>query len=91
MNERELTEQLRREAFTRIYAWQDAPHAEYPPHVHPVETAHVVLQGEIAITMDGRTRTYHSGQRFDVPAGAVHAARIGPQGCRYLIGEKEPA
>ena len=30
----------------------------------------------------------HAGERCDVPAGAVHSARMGPQGCRYLIGEK---
>ena len=33
-------------------------------------------------------RTYRAGERCDVPAQAVHSARMGPQGCRYLIGEK---
>jgi hypothetical protein len=32
--------------------------------------------------------TYLPGERFDVPAGAVHSAIIGPEGCLYVIGEK---
>ena len=40
-------------------------------------------------TCGGSTNTYTAGERPpDVPAGAVHSARMGPSGCRYLIGEK---
>jgi hypothetical protein len=42
----------------------------------------------MSLTMNGESRTYRLGERCDVPAGAVHSARMGPQGCRYLIGEK---
>jgi hypothetical protein len=38
--------------------------------------------------MAGSSTTYCTGERCDVPAGAFHAARMGPTGCRYLIGEK---
>lgn len=44
--------------------------------------------GEMSLTMHGRTVTYGAGGRCDVPAGTVHSARMGPQGCRYLIGER---
>ena len=64
------------------------PHAFYPDHTHQTETAHVILEGEMTLTMGGDARTYRSGERCDVPAGAVHSARMGPAGCRYLIGEK---
>jgi hypothetical protein len=40
------------------------------------------------LTMDGAVKTYRVGERCDIPAGAVHSAKMGPQGCRYLIGEK---
>ena len=88
MDERKLAEQLRREGFSDTYVWQDAPNAHYPEHTHAEETAHIILRGEMTLTMDGREQTYRPGQRCDVPAGAVHSARMGPQGCRYLIGEK---
>lgn len=87
-SEQELREILRREGFRHIYVWQDGPGAYYPEHTHPVETAHYILDGELTLLMHGQSRTYRAGERVDVPAGAVHAARMGPRGCRYLIGER---
>jgi mannose-6-phosphate isomerase-like protein (cupin superfamily) len=85
--------QLKREGFIRTWVWQDGPGAHYPDHTHPVETAHVVLEGEMTLTCGGLTTTCRAGERApDVPAGAVHSAKMGPRGCRYLIGEKvQPA
>jgi mannose-6-phosphate isomerase-like protein (cupin superfamily) len=83
-----LAQQLRAEGFTHTYVWQDGPSARYADHTHATETAHIVLDGELTLTMAGHSRTYGMGERCDVPAGAVHAAHMGPTGCRYLIGEK---
>ena len=81
--------QLRAEGFRQVYVWRDAAHVLYPEHTHPVDTAHVILHGEMTLTCGGSTTTYKAGERVpDVPAGAVHSARMGPSGCRYLIGEK---
>ena len=88
MNEHELAEQLRREGFGHTYIWQDGPDAHYPDHTHAQETAHIILSGEMTLTMAGKTQTYRAGERCDVRAGAVHSARMGPKGCRYLIGER---
>ncbi len=84
---RELERQLRAEGFANIYVWQDGPQAYYPDHSHPTLTAHIVLEGEMILTMDNSSATYRVGERVDVPANAVHSARMGPAGCRYLIGE----
>lgn len=88
MTERELVAQLQREGFSRTYVWEDGPNAEYEDHTHAVETAHVVLSGELTLTMNGKTNTYREGERCDVPANAVHSAKMGPGGCRYVIGER---
>ena len=88
MNIPDLEKQLRREGFRHTYVWEDGADQQYSDHTHPVETAHIILQGEMTLTMDGRSTTYRAGDRCDVPAGARHAARMGPAGCRYLIGEK---
>jgi quercetin dioxygenase-like cupin family protein len=86
---RRFEQQLRREGFHHVYAWQDGPHAFYPDHTHPVDTAHIILDGEMTLTCAGETTTCAAGERPpDVPAGAVHSARMGPHGCRYLVGEK---
>jgi mannose-6-phosphate isomerase-like protein (cupin superfamily) len=88
MDERKLAEQLRAEGFEHTYVWQDGPNAHYPDHSHAAETAHIVLSGEMTLTMGGKTGTYRAGERCDVPADALHSARMGPKGCRYLIGER---
>lgn len=87
MDEKELAKQLEREGFGHTNVWQDRPNAFYAHHTHETETAHIILSGEITLTIDGWTETYRAGSPCDVPAGQVHAAKMGPEGCRYLIGE----
>jgi len=88
MNVKDLEKQLHGEGFRRTYVWRDGPDAFHPNHTHPVETAHIILEGEMTLTTGGKTQTFRAGERCDVRAGAVHSARMGPQGCKYLIGEK---
>jgi mannose-6-phosphate isomerase-like protein (cupin superfamily) len=88
MDETKLARGLQEEGFARTYVWQDSADAWYPDHTHATETAHIILAGAMTMTMDGQSRTYGEGERCDVPAGAVHSARMGPRGCRYLIGER---
>jgi mannose-6-phosphate isomerase-like protein (cupin superfamily) len=88
MNEQQLTAQLRREGFSHTYVCEDGPNAFYPEHIHSMETAHIILEGEMTLTMAGKSQTFHAGDRCDVPAGAIHSAKMGAHGCRYLIGER---
>jgi quercetin dioxygenase-like cupin family protein len=83
-----LEQRLREESFARTYVCQDSAGAEYPDHTHPAETAHIILEGEMMLIAGGVERTFRAGERCDVPAGAIHSARMGSRGCRYLIGER---
>jgi mannose-6-phosphate isomerase-like protein (cupin superfamily) len=87
-NLKSLQDTLHNEGFSHTYVWQDGPNTFYADHTHTVETSHIILEGEMTLTHGGATHTYAAGERCDVPAGAVHSARMGPLGCRYLIGEK---
>ena len=87
-NERDLQKQLEAEGFEGTFVWQDGPNAFYPDHSHAGLTAHIILDGEMTLMMNGASQTYRMGDRCDVPAGAVHSALMGPRGCRYLVGEK---
>jgi quercetin dioxygenase-like cupin family protein len=88
MNEAQFRKQLEGEGFETLYVWEDGPGAFYSDHKHLGESAHIILQGEMTLTMQGSSRTYRVGDRVDVPGGAVHSAKMGSMGCRYLIGEK---
>jgi mannose-6-phosphate isomerase-like protein (cupin superfamily) len=84
----ELESQLQKQGFTHTYVWQDGAEVFYPDHTHDKLTAHVILDGGMKLIMNGKSRTLYPGDRFDIPAGVVHSAIMGPRGCRYLIGEK---
>ncbi len=88
MRVQELEKTLRDEGYSHTYVWEDGPGVNYPDHTHPTETAHIILEGEMMLISEGKTQTCRAGDRFDVPAHAVHSARMGPKGCRYLIGER---
>jgi quercetin dioxygenase-like cupin family protein len=88
MNKEGWEKKLREEGFGDFFVWQDGPGAYYPNHTHTGLTAHVILDGEMTLTLEGRPHVYRTGERIDVPAGAVHSARMGPKGCKYLVGQK---
>jgi mannose-6-phosphate isomerase-like protein (cupin superfamily) len=88
MHERELMNELQREGFANAYVSEDTAHARHPDHTHRTETAHIILSGELTLTMSGGSKRYRTGEQCDVPANAVHSAQIGPKGCRYLIAER---
>jgi quercetin dioxygenase-like cupin family protein len=88
MDVRAHESQLQSEGFSYTFVWQDGPHAFYPDHTHAGLTAHIILDGEMTLTMQGQSQTYRAGDRCDVPADVVHSAQMGPRGCRYLVGEK---
>ena len=91
MDEKKLAKELQREGFSHTYIWADGPNTQYPDNAHSEETAHVVLSGEMTLTLNGESHLYRAGERCDVPAGARHSATMGRLGCRYLIGERDPA
>ena len=88
LNENALRKQLASEGFSHTFVWQDGPNAYYSDHTHDGLTAHIILDGEMTLTCGGKSQTYGVGERCDVDAGAVHSAKMGPKGCRYLVGEK---
>ncbi|HWZ97407.1 MAG TPA: cupin domain-containing protein [Candidatus Dormibacteraeota bacterium] len=90
MDEKKLAAQLQAEGFSHTCVWADGPNMYYPDHTHHEETAHIILSGEMTLTLNGESHLYHAGERCDVPAGTVHSAVMGRLGCRYLIGERLP-
>ena len=53
MDEQLLTKQLQDEGFDDVYIWEAGPDMNYPPHQHPDVSAHIILTGEMTVTVDG--------------------------------------
>lgn len=83
----DIAAQLRLEGFNEVYTWHNAPGDIYPMHVHDDVTAHVIVQGSLILEIDGVEREYGEMERFDIPAGVLHGARMGELGCTYIVGE----
>ncbi|MDQ7778696.1 MAG: cupin domain-containing protein [Planctomycetota bacterium] len=46
-----------------------------PPHSHAAQWG-VVIEGEMALTIDGKSTTYRAGDSYYIPAGVVHSAEF---------------
>lgn len=59
------------------------------PHCHDFEPIALVLDGEIAIEINGKTTVYRSGDIFHLQPNQLHSEHYGPSGVRYLASRKE--
>ncbi len=60
------------------------PGAEVPAHSHPHEQCGVVLEGELALTVDGVEHRLKPGDVYVIPGGVVHSARAGDRPVRVV-------
>jgi len=49
------------------------PIGEVPPHSHCAQWG-IMLDGEMALTIDGKTKIYRKGDTYFIPEGVVHSA-----------------
>jgi len=85
----DLMEKLRSEA-TGCYSWSNGPGDRYPAHSHGYEKVLYCAGGSITFVLeaDGRRLLLRNGDRMVLPAGTVHSAVVGPQGCTCIEGRR---
>lgn len=86
-SEAELRERLERDGYS-VIAWTDRPNAHYGAHAHERDESIWLVSGSIRFVARGEELALAPGDRLMLPAGTVHVADAGPEGARYLIGEK---
>jgi quercetin dioxygenase-like cupin family protein len=79
---------LRREGFEVIHGGQQAGFAE-DAHAHDFDARIMVLSGEITVIRDNQPQTYHAGEHCEIPAGCMHATKVGPEGVAYMVGKAQ--
>jgi quercetin dioxygenase-like cupin family protein len=47
---------------------------EIPPHSHKAQWG-TVLEGQVEMTIDGKTQTYRPGDSYFIPSGVVHGGK----------------
>ena len=86
MNEEEIMRMLMNEGYKEVYIQQDGSHKFYPEHSHG-QTTLIVLEGTMWVKMNRETILLTPGKRLDIPANVIHEAKMGLEGCTYVVGE----
>lgn len=82
---------LRQDGYDEVLTRDWHPNQVVPEHTHPFDAHALVLEGEVTLTLQGRSLTCRAGDTFKVPAGTPHAETYGPAGARFLAGRRKPA
>lgn len=82
-----LLESILHTEYPIVYEWNDEPNAEYEEHQHEGKVSFYVLEGSVTFT-SRINQTVSQHQRIDVPVGVKHTATVGPDGCRYIVGQE---
>lgn len=61
------------------------PNMSIGRHTHPGPESGYMLEGEMVLMVQGQPdKTVKIGESYQVPAGAVHDAKTGPQGAKVI-------
>jgi quercetin dioxygenase-like cupin family protein len=72
-----------------------APNVTIGRHTHPGPESGYMLQGEMVLIVQGQPdKTVKTGESYQVPPGAIHDARTGPEGAKviatYVVEKGKP-
>jgi quercetin dioxygenase-like cupin family protein len=85
----ELMERLRSEA-SGCYSWSNSAGDVYAPHSHTYEKVLYCVDGSITFVLEseGRSLVLRTGDRMMLPAGTIHSATVGSDGCTCIEGRR---
>jgi len=72
----------------QLVFFQIVKDVELPAHSHKGQWG-TVLEGQVEVTIRGKTRTHGPGNSYYIPAGVVHSARV-PAGAKIIEFFEEP-
>ena len=90
MNQSEFEAELQREGYQVFYGGLQAGMVN-SDHAHDWDARVMVIGGEITVTRGGKAETFRPGDSCAVPAGEMHAERVGAQGVAYIVGRRNRA
>ncbi len=70
-----------------MYEWTDEAGTEYKEHAHKGKVSFFVISGEVVFS-GGINKKVSALERCDVPPGIIHTAKVGPDGCTYIVGQE---
>jgi quercetin dioxygenase-like cupin family protein len=82
--------ELTRDGYT-VVSVSMRPNAVNSEHAHPFDARLLVAEGAMTIVREGdATRTYNTGETFEMPVGTKHSETAGNAGAVYVAGRRVP-
>ena len=92
MNEQEAIKKLEIEGYGKIWTYEAEPDEIDEEHSHNYDTKLYILGGFINITKSVNgvvvNYQYQAGDEVEIPRLQPHSAKVGSEGCRYIVAEK---
>ncbi len=92
MDEQEIIKKLKSEGYQKVYVWDAEPEEIDAEHQHKFDTLLIILRGQIQITslVNGLivNMSHQIGAHISIYKHTPHSAKVGPDGCRYIVAEK---
>jgi quercetin dioxygenase-like cupin family protein len=74
--------------FTEVVERRWEPGTVVDTHTHPFEASALVVQGELWLTVAGRTQHLQPGGHFALAAGVPHEERYGAEGATFWVARR---
>jgi hypothetical protein len=86
-----FAESMKSQGFDQVLKriWQ--PLTTVAEHSHAFHARALVVQGEMWLTVNGRTEHLLPGSTFEIPAHQRHAERYGAEGATYWVARRNDA
>lgn len=80
-------EELKKKGYDKVLVWDKVTAFGSTEHSHPFDTYLFILSGSMEITINGQSRVLKASDEVEIPKGALHYSKAGPEGCRYITAE----
>ena len=88
MNAEQFLNFLRQDGFPEPVEVQQIPNGSLSVHEHPFEVRALVIEGSIEIVTNGLSKTYQTGDVFQLSLQQPHSESYGVEGVKYLASRK---
>ena len=92
MTEKEITQKLESEGYDKVWSYNAEPNEVDDEHDHDFDTKLHIVFGEIRVKKlsDGVIVDLlcKEGEEVDIPRNQLHSAKVGTEGCRYIVAER---
>ncbi len=91
MNTQEFEASLKADSYDEITRVSKEAGYQMGEHQHPFDACALITAGQIAIAVDGVSKSYKAGDVFRLAAGVVHTEDASQFGVTYLVGRRHLA